>query len=507
MPTTLTLDDILLALVGCPPAESELLRGDAPLAVQVAVDSRHCVPGSVFVALRGENVDGHLYVPGAFARGAIAAIVEEPTGCEVALDLRERGTRWLRQIREEGISSVWAAYSPPLCLVVDDSLAALQALAAWWRARIACAARPAPKVIGITGSVGKTTTKEYVASVLAQRYRVLKSQGNYNNEIGLPLTLLQLDDRCERVVLEMGTYGPGEITLLARLSRPQIGIVTNVGPVHLERMGTLERIAQAKAELPQALPRDGTAILNADDERVRAMARQTEARTFLYGLAPGCDLWADEVQSRGLEGLQFRFHHGGKSIHAVLPLLGQHSVYTALRAAAVGLVEGLSWDEILAGLRAGDGLRLAVVPGVNGTTLLDDTYNSSPDSAIAALNLLDELAGRKVAVLGDMLELGEYALEGHRRVGCRAAGVVSLLVTVGELGRLIGEEAKGCGMPPERVIHLQDNEQTVSCLRHSLQAGDQVLIKGSRGMSMEQIVAALARPPSTGSTEGAGRTR
>jgi UDP-N-acetylmuramoyl-tripeptide--D-alanyl-D-alanine ligase len=354
------------------------------------------------------------------------------------------------------------------------------------------------RVIGITGSIGKTTTKEYVSSVLAQRYDVLKSAGNYNNEIGLPLTLLRLESRHAVAVLEMGTYGRGEITLLTQLARPCVGLVTNVGPVHLERMGTIERIVEAKAELPEALPPDGVAILNGDDERVLSMADRTVAQVMTYGLTPGCDLWADRVESLGLEGIRFRLHaawRGRSETRSIrLPVTGRHSVYTALGAAAVGLVEGLSWDEIVEGLRTGEQLRLRPVQAINGSLLLDDTYNSSPESAVAALDLLDELKGRKIAVLGDMLELGAQEIEGHQRVARRAIDIVSILVTIGERGRLIGEHARSLGMPAARVQHVGDNEAAVAYLSRTLQAGDKVLVKGSRGMAMEQIVQALARP-------------
>ena len=493
MPAAMTLDNIIAAL-----AEG-LLSGGAlrfapgpPMTVsEVVVDSRQAGKNSVFVALRGKREDGHQYIQDAFRRGALAAIVEKPSECASILDLRAGSEGRPRDL------------SLPVCLLVDSSLAALQRAAGWWREKFDV------RTIGITGSVGKTTTKEFVASVLAQRYKVLKSQGSHNNEIGLPLTLLHLNDSYERVVLEMGTFGPGEITLLARIARPQVGVVTNVGPVHLERMGTIERIARAKAELTQALPSDGLAVLNGDDKWVRAMAQQTQARVFLYGLCPDCDLWADEVESCGLEGVRFKFHYAragkkAETLHVHIPLLGQHSVHTALRAAAVGLCEGLSWDEIIHGLRTGEQLRLLAVPGLGGSTLLDDTYNSSPDSAIAALNLLDELDGRKIAVLGDMLELGGYAVEGHCRVGRRAMDVASLLVTVGELGQLIGEGALGYGMPPERVIHVEDNEQAIARLQNLMRKGDILLIKGSRGMAMEQIVEALARPPANGSAEKDG---
>jgi UDP-N-acetylmuramoyl-tripeptide--D-alanyl-D-alanine ligase len=374
-------------------------------------------------------------------------------------------------------------------MVVEDSLAALQRLAAWWRARFAV------RVVGITGSIGKTTTKELVWRVLSQRYNVLKSEGNYNNEIGLPLTLLELEDRHECVVLEMGTYGPGEITLLTEIASPQVGIVTNVGPVHLERMGSMECIVEAKSELPRALPSDGVAILNADDERVRSMAGQTRARVFTYGLTPGLDLWADKVESLGLDGCRFRLHSAETIMSAQTPLLGSHSVYTALAAASVGLNLGLSWDEILSGLKAGGSppLRLSAVPGLRGATLLDDTYNSSPDSAIAALDFLEEWQGRRIAVLGDMLELGTQQEEGHRRVGRRASEVVTMLVAVGELGRLIGDEAIAHGLPAQCVVYAGSNEAAIEALEAALRPEDMVLIKGSRGMAMEQIVKALAQ--------------
>jgi UDP-N-acetylmuramoyl-tripeptide--D-alanyl-D-alanine ligase len=527
MPTRLTLADIHMVLArgetGRGPHGRFVRAGWAIPVSRVVIDSRQCTQDSVFVALRGEQSDGHQYVRDAFGRGAICAIVDrmpDPFGfvpdavspSVVMVDLRSEPT--------PDEAPGYATEAAPVCLIVEDALGALQRLAAWWRSRFSA------RVIGITGSIGKTTTKEFVASVLSQRYQVLKSEGNYNNEIGLPLTLLDLQDNHERVVLEMGTYGPGEITLLSQIARPEVGIVTNVGPVHLERMGTIERIAEAKTELPRSLPSDGVAILNADDAWVRAMAEATSARVFLYGLTPDCDLWADQIESQGLDGVRFRLHYApgaawgradgstelvaGKVrpadkirpaeeevVHVHVPLLGRHSVHTALRAAAAGLVEGLSWDEILHGLRTGEQIRLLAIPGVNGSTLLDDTYNSSPDSAIAALNLLQELGGRRVAVLGDMLELGAYAVEGHRRVARRAIDVVSVLITVGELGRTIGQEAMEFGMPSERVFHAENNQEAIAYLQDLAQEGDTVLIKGSRGMAMEQIVEALARPADT----------
>jgi UDP-N-acetylmuramoyl-tripeptide--D-alanyl-D-alanine ligase len=385
-----------------------------------------------------------------------------------------------------------------ICLIVPDSLSGLQRVAAHWRRQ------QRAKVIGITGSVGKTTSKEVIAAVLAKRYRTLKSEGNYNNEIGLPLTLLHLNASHEQVVLEMGMYDVGEIAQLAEIALPQIGVLTNVGPTHLERLGSIDRIAQAKAELVQALPHaddGGVAILNADDRWVRAMGAKTQARVFTYGLDPDADLWADDITSKGLDGIHFRFHHGQESIHARVPMLGRHSIHTALRAAAVGLVEKLSWEEIMAGLRdQAAQLRLVAVPGPRGSIILDDTYNASPSSCIAALNLLCELEGRKIAVLGDMYELGHYTEEGHKLVGRRARDVADILITVGQLGRTIGEEAIKTGMESASVHLTQTNTQAICLLADLIEAGggdDRILVKGSRGMEMEEIVSVLtqsARP-------------
>jgi len=460
------------------------LTDDRPPALErrptaVVVDSRQAQPGWTFIALRGERADGHDYVGDALERGAAMVVVQRLVEAQaVPVDLT---------VPQPALPEAW---SVPVMLRVPDTLQALQRLAAFWRRR------HSPRVIGVTGSVGKTTTKELVADVLSRRYVTLKSEQSYNNEIGLPLTLLQLTSEHERIVLEMGMYDVGEIADLARIALPHIGVVTIIGPVHLERARTMERIVQAKTELVQALPPapEGVAILNCDDPRVLGMREATRAQVFTYGLSPEADLWADGIEGLGLEGVRFRLHYREEILHVKVPLLGRHSVHTALRAAAVGLVEGLTWQEIVEGLRApSPQLRLVAVPGPRGSTILDDTYNASPASTIAALNLLDELTGRKIAVLGDMLELGDYEEEGHRKVGVRAADVADVLVVVGGRGRIIGEEALEVGMPPERVHLLEDNEAAIQLLESMVGEGDVVLVKGSRAMRMEEIVNALGR--------------
>jgi UDP-N-acetylmuramoyl-tripeptide--D-alanyl-D-alanine ligase len=470
----LTLADVIQGLVDVRPPELER----RPTAVRV--DSRQVERDSVFVALKGERADGHDYVEDALERGAAVAVVERPVRVDVPLvDLRGRQPRLPRN------------WSVPVVLWVPDALEALQQLAAFWRRR------HSPRVIGITGSVGKTTTKELAADVLSQRYITLKSEQSYNNEIGLPLTLLQLTADHERVVLEMGMYDVGEIADLARIALPHVGVVTIIGPVHLERARTMARIVQAKMELVRALPPapEGVAILNYDDPRVLGMRDVTQARVLAYGLSSEADLWADEIEGLGLEGILFRLHYEGEMLYVKVPLLGRHSVHTALRAAAVGLVEGLTWQEIVEGLRVPSSqLRLVAVPGPRGATILDDTYNASPASSIAALNLLDELEGRKLAVLGDMLELGDYEREGHEKVGMRALEVADVLIAVGPRGRIIGETALRWGMPSERVHIVEDNVAATGVLEGLVGEGDVILVKGSRAMKMEEIVNTLGLP-------------
>jgi UDP-N-acetylmuramoyl-tripeptide--D-alanyl-D-alanine ligase len=485
------------------------LSGEVPpLAVPAApirravIDSRDAGAGDLFVALAGQSTDGHQYLPSALTAGALAAIAEE-RGRAVAAQAGAavidctRGRWALTAKLPDG-------YRPeqPVVYLVDDSTQALQQVGAFQRLH---RANPSLRVVGITGSVGKTSTKELTAGVMRQRFRTLASQGNLNNEQGLPLTLLGLAHDTECAVLEMGMYALGEIERLCTLARPHVGIVTMVGPVHLSRLGTIERIAQAKAELPAALPAaadGGVAILNWDDQRVKAMAEITRARVFRYGTTPEADLWADDVRGMGMEGIRFRFHYRRpgqtrvESLSVRVPLLGSHSVQTALCAAAAGLVEGLGWDEIIAGMQSTPGqLRLMVVPGINGSTVIDDTYNASPASMVAALNLLADVEpkgnGRRVAVLGDMRELGDYTDEGHRLVGRRAADVVDLLVTVGELGAAIAAEAQEVQFNPATLHVTQAADETIALLRTLLQPDDLVLVKGSRAVGMETIVTEL----------------
>lgn len=423
----------------------------------VAIDSRQVQPGDLFIALPGEHRHGREFIPDAISRGAAGVIAEKQP----------------RDLPHD------------VCFFqVDNTLAALQRLAAYWRGKYRV------KVVGITGSVGKTTCKELTAAVLSSGYQVLKSEANLNTEIGLPLTLLQLRPEHEQVVLEMGMYGLGDIRLLCQMARPQIGVVTNVGPVHLERLGTLEAIAQAKAELVESLPVDGWAVLNGDDPLVAAMAERTSARVALFGESPQCSVRGTVLSTSGLEGISFRLTCDDESVDVSAPLPGRHNLYNALAAATVGLADGLSLQEVAAALAAADVLlRLRVLSGPQGSTILDDTYNASPASMLAALDLLAELPGRHLALLGDMLELGTFEEEGHCLVGERAAQTTDILYTVGERGRIIGEAAQAAGH--QDVRFLASKEAAAAAIRETLSEGAHLLVKASRAMALETVIEEL----------------
>jgi UDP-N-acetylmuramoyl-tripeptide--D-alanyl-D-alanine ligase len=469
----LSLADAIEALTDTRPPLTEMVITEA------AIDSRQVIPGSLFVAIPGEHVDGHDFVTDAFQHGASFALIQHDIpGSFQTLSLA-KGQPLDLQIILDG----------PLCLLVENTLVALQQIAHFWRRKLNL------RVIGITGSVGKSTTKEVIAEVLDQRYHTLKSPGNMNNEIGLPLTILKLGSGYQRAVLEMGFYVPGEIAFLCDIALPEIGVVTNIGTVHAERAGSQEDIFKGKSELVKALPANGVAILNLDDPLVRNMAELTIATVFFYGLDPAADLWADEVVGLGLEGIRFRLHYRQEILYVHIPMIGQHSVHTALRAAAVGLADGLTWQEILDGLRQGHSqLRLTAVRTDRGALLLDDTYNASPESMLAALNLLSELDGYKVAVLGDMLELGQYEKHGHEMVGVRAAEVADSLVTVGRRGHFIATAAQRAGLGSGKITEFENTDEAIAHLRKSLTREDVVLVKGSHDLRMDRIVAALEVP-------------
>ncbi len=421
-----------------------------------AVDSRAVEPGNLFVALPGEHTDGHAFVGAALDAGAAAVFVALPP--DVA-DLAGRDATVVQ---------------------VADPLRALQAVASAWRSRFD------PLVVGITGSIAKTSTKEAVAAVLGSAMPTLRNEGNLNNEIGLPLTVLRLRAAHRAAVLEMGMYVGGEIADLARVARPEIGVVTAVHPVHLSRIGTIEAIEQAKGELVEALPADGVAILNADDDRVVRMASRTRARTVTYGFAADADVTAFRIESSGVFGMEFHVSTPAGDWPMKIPTLGRLSVHNALAATAAGLASGLSLQAIAAGLEAGWSAPHRAQPiRAGGVTIIDDSYNASPGSVIAALELLSGLPGRRIAVLGEMLELGDDHEDGHRRVGEAAAGIVDRLLVVGKGATGIARAARSAGLADVRQV--ADRASALDELR-DIRPGDVVLLKASRGIGLDVLV-------------------
>jgi UDP-N-acetylmuramoyl-tripeptide--D-alanyl-D-alanine ligase len=357
-------------------------------------------------------------------------------------------------------------------------------------------------VVGVTGSTGKTLAKETIADVLSRGLRVLRNEGNLNSESGLPMTLLTLEPEHEAVVLEMSMYTVGEIARLAEIARPEVGVVLAVHPTHLERAGSIERIAQAKSELPAALPRDGLAVLNADDPRVAAMTRVTQATVRTFGRGADAQVRAVDLASHGVAGTEFTLVSpwGTRRVRSGTP--GRHLVPHALAAAAVADWFAVPLDEVAAALAQGSAAahRMSVGETASGATLVDDTYNASPVSVRAALDFLAESplppGRRRLAVLGDMLELGPDEEALHREIGARAASVVDGLVAVGQRGAWIADAAHAAGLA--RVATAQDADQAVAVVERELAPGigDILLVKGSRGVELDRLVDALAEPAS-----------
>lgn len=462
-------------------ADGRLLTGDMDrLVTGFAYDSRQVQPGQCFVALRGEHADGHDYVAAATSAGAVAALVARPVAVPGAAGI-----------------------------LVRDPLLALGQVAALHRAHFA------GPVVAITGSVGKTTTKEMTAAVLAQRFRTVKSEGNLNSEVGLPIALLNtVGPDTQVTVMEMGMRGRGEIAYLASIARPQIAVVTNVGTTHLELLGSVENIARAKAELVQSLDAAGTAVLNADDPPVAAMARTAPGAVMAYGLdhARAMQLstagWVGlrEPRFAGDAGQEFVLETPRGDVPVHLPVPGRHMAQAALAAAAVGITLGLSLAEIANGLAnyvpAGRRMRICTVAGVR---LVDDSYNAAPASMKAALESARQLAGtgRLWAVLGDMFELGRETVAGHAEVGQAAAATADRLLAVGEAAVQMVAAAQGAGLG-DRAQHFGSKEELGQHLLAQVAAGDTVLVKGSRGMHMEEIVSLLENHLSRFDAEGVG---
>jgi UDP-N-acetylmuramoyl-tripeptide--D-alanyl-D-alanine ligase len=447
----LTVDDVRTALGPDLLAETP---GSASSFSAVSNDSRVTKPGELFVALETEVRDGHAFVADAVARGAAGVLVHHEIDVPA------------------GVSSFRVA----------NTQHALGELAHAWRERF-----PFLKVTVVTGNVGKTTTKELTAALLGRFCHVLKSPANFNDEIGLSMTLFQLMEAYERAVLEVGMFELGEIRRLCEIARPETAVVLNVGPTHLERLGSIEAIAAAKAEAVESLSQWGTAILNADDPYVAAMDRKTKARVITFGIERHADVRATGLKSRGLSGVDFSVSAGGRSVPAHSPLPGVRLVSNALAAITVAFSEGISLEETVHALSQTEvPARLQSRLAAGGALVLDDSYNASPASMLSALSVLAETPGRRVALLGDMLELGSAEADGHRSVGERAAEVADILFTVGPRGRMIAEAARAIGATT--VEHFDDKAEAVRELKELLGPGDVLLVKASHGLALNTVV-------------------
>jgi len=426
------------------------------IAQAYSIDSRTIQAGEFFFAVKGERMDGHDFAQQALEKGAVAAVV--------------RTDQMSRYTAKAGL------------MAVDDTLVALQTLGAAVRRLWA---KP---LVGVTGSTGKTTTKEAIAHVLSARFRVLKSEGNFNNHFGLPLMLLKIEPEHEAAVIEMGMSHPGEIAALAKIAQPEIGVVTNVAPVHLEFFKSVAEIARAKYELIESLPAGGTAILNADDQYVSQFGRDFHGKVVLYGFHSTAHVRAENVEPRGSEGSVFDVVAGERRERATFRLVGKHNIYNALAAVAVGLERGLSLAEAaraLATLAPAD--KRGAVVQLGNITIINDCYNSNPTALNAMVETLATMpAKRRIVIAGEMLELGPAGEDLHRRSGQHmAAKGIDVLVGVRGLAKPMVEAARQAGMQAEFVV---TPEEAGEWLAREGREGDVVLLKASRGVKLERAL-------------------
>lgn len=443
----LTLNEILKATGG---------RTNGPLpegnVTDITIDSRTAVPGSVFIAIKGERVDGHSFVAG--LSGVIAAAVVER---EIDADVPQ--------------------------IIVPSTYRAVGDIGAYIREKSGVI------VVGVTGSVGKTSVKEFTASVVSQRFNVLKTEKNHNNELGLPLTLFRLTEEHEVAVLEMGISYFGEMDRISRVARPDIAVFTNIENVHTENLIDRDGVLRAKTELVANM-RGNTLVLNAEDDKLRGYKLPNGKKAVYYGLDSACFVYASDIVYNGLDSTDLILHVGADSIRVSIPASGSHMVMDALAAAAAGHELGLTMDEIAKGLAGYVSVtgRMQKIE-VRGSIILDDCYNASPTSMKASLNVLAKAQGRKLALLGNMLELGERSHELHAEVGRLAAELkLDKLWTVGELGRVISDSAISCGLSCAENIAF---EEAAALIKEELRPGDTLLVKASRGMALERIIKAI----------------
>ena len=429
----------------------------------VSTDTRTINKGELFIPLVGEIFDGHYFVDKAIEKGASAVLIHRDDA--------------------DFLPELFPAVA---VIKVADTLKALQDLASFQRNRFNI------PIVAVTGSNGKTTTKDMIALVLSEKYKVLKTQGNFNNEIGLPLTLLGLEDSHEVAVVEMGMNHLGEIHRLAEIARPNIGVITNIGVSHIQNLGTKENILKAKMEIFDFFTSEDRAILNGDDEFLSKIAEEFPYQVKYYGTSDISSIKAENIKLLGEQGISYNLNIGGETHPVEIPIPGKHNVYNSLAAAAVGSLMGIELDKIANALRSyrSGKMRLNIFSTDSNIKVIDDVYNASPDSMKAAIEILKDLGeGRKIAILGDMLELGDYSQKGHAEVGEAVAHKgIDILITVGQESKFIGTGASSCGMDNQNIIHLESNKDVIEYLDTLIEQGDKILVKGSRGMKMEEIV-------------------
>lgn len=425
----------------------------------VVIDSRQVEPGFLFAAVRGARVDGHSFIPSVYAKGAACVL------CETAPE-----------------------HPAGPYILVDSTLEAIKKIAEYYRSTLTI------PVIGISGSVGKTSTKEMIAAVLSKKYNTLKTQGNFNNELGLPLTIFRLRQEHEIAVLEMGISDFGEMHRLAKIARPDTCVITNIGLCHLEFLKSRDGILKAKTEIFDFLKPTGHIILNGDDDKLVTVENVKGINPMFFGIENKNGIWADEIKPEGLKGISCCIHTEKGSFPVLIPIPGHHMVYNALAGTAVGLTYGLSLDEIKAGIES-----LQPVSGrfhimdTEKYTVVDDCYNANPVSMKASLDVLADALGRKVAILGDMGELGKEEVEMHREVGVYAASKnLDLLICVGALSQYMAEAAKHAA-PTKTIFHFETKEELLQDLPKLLQKGDTVLVKASHFMEFEDVVKNLEK--------------
>jgi UDP-N-acetylmuramoyl-tripeptide--D-alanyl-D-alanine ligase len=448
-------------------------RGDV-VGNGLVVDSRSCEPGCLIAALSGEKADGHSFLADALERGARVLLVSE----------HAEASHTMRAEAERAGAAI---------VRVDDVLESIQALASWHRSRLHAT------VIGITGSTGKTTTKDLLKAVLGRSRKVVATEGNRNNDLGMPLTILAADAETDVLVLEMGMRGAGQIARLAEIARPDLGLVTNVGTSHIELLGTQEAVASAKGELVVAVPPAGRVFLNGDDAYSQLLAVDAVAPVTTYGLGPHCDVRAVGIELDGLSRPSFRLESHDAASMVTLGLPGRHNVYNALAAAAVGLAFGIDPQDVSAGLGEArvTKMRMETFASASGVTVINDAYNANPTSMRAALDALAEMKaeGRRVAVLGDMAELGSLSELAHFDIGEHLAKLsMDVLVTVGARASRIADGARAAGMDDGRIRPCATAEEASEVLDDLLEVGDIVLVKASRVMELERVVEGIVTP-------------